>query len=976
MALFIRAVHRRRVRWIQASEQELARRVVERTRELQIEIEQRRATGEALSVSVAQTRDAHQRLRFQVERMPLAFIAWDRDFRVTEWNQAAERIFGWTFAEARGKRPHELILPSSAQPQVEALWQRLLDGIEGEDTTYNANENITKDGRRLFCEWFNSPVRNEGGEVVRVLSMAHDITERKWAQEQQRREAERTSFLLELHREAPRLTDQQIYEYVVEKALLLTGSRVAHLHRVHDDQANISLLAWIRQPGPDCATVDRSPCPISEAGVWADSARERRPAVHNRYPTSENPRFERHLSVPVLEGEQVRLTLGVGDKAVGYDEHDVIQLQLIANELHKVMSSRRAEESLRQSEARYRGMLQAIPDHIFVLNGDGVLLDYKAGKHMQLHRAPESLLGKRVDALLPREVAEKGLRHLSEALRTGEVQAIDYEMAVPGETSPRSFSGRMSAIGDDQVLLLVQDVTERRQSEQERASLFTAIEQAGEAIIITDVEGRIRYCNPAMELSTGYTRAEIIGRTPSITRSGKHDSEFYQKLWATIKAGRVWTGHFTNRRRDGTLYEEDATISPIHDPARRITGFVAVKRDVTQQSELEAQLRQAQKLESIGRLAGGVAHDFNNLLTVINGYSDLLYSRLPENGRQREWLQEIRKAGSTASELTQQLLAFSRKRIIEPRALELNRIINETREMLRHILGEDLELETVLSPCAGRVLADPAQLHQVLMNLTVNARDAMPSGGKLTIETSRLDLDEGACAVHPDLTPGCYVRLVVTDTGNGMDEETQRRIFEPFFTTKDKGLGTGLGLSTVYGIIRQCSGAIRVTSRPGRGSRFEILLPRLGGAADAEGTAPVLELLGGSETVLVVEDQEDVRRLAVDALRSYGFRVLETASGGDALVLVQRHSGPIHLMLTDVVMPRMTGKELTERLKLIRPLMRVLFMSGYAEDVIAHHGVLEAGVDFIPKPFSPDGLAGKVREVLSRSEEIRNAAGV
>jgi CheY-like chemotaxis protein len=252
----------------------------------------------------------------------------------------------------------------------------------------------------------------------------------------------------------------------------------------------------------------------------------------------------------------------------------------------------------------------------------------------------------------------------------------------------------------------------------------------------------------------------------------------------------------------------------------------------------------------------------------------------------------------------------------------------------------------------------------------------MPRGGKLTIETSRLDLDEDDCAVHPDLTPGCYVRLVVTDTGTGMDEETQRHIFEPFFTTKDKGLGTGLGLSTVYGIIRQFSGAIRVTSRPGHGSRFEILLPRLAGASDVEETAPVLELLGGSETVLVVEDQEDVRRLTVDALRNYGFRVLETASGGDALVLVQRHSGPIHLMLTDVVMPRMTGKELTELLKPIRPLMRVLFMSGYAEDVIAHHGVLEAGVDFIPKPFSPDGLAGKVREVLSRSEEIRNAADV
>ena len=281
-------------------------------------------------------------------------------------------------------------------------------------------------------------------------------------------------------------------------------------------------------------------------------------------------------------------------------------------------------------------------------------------------------------------------------------------------------------------------------------------------------------------------------------------------------------------------------------------------------------------------------------------------------------------------------------------------------------MGEDIEFETALAPNAGQVLADTAQLHQVLMNLTVNARDAMPTGGKLTIETSKEEFDEEYCAAFPDLTPGSYVRLSVSDTGAGMDEETQRRIFEPFFTTKDKGLGTGLGLSTVYGIVRQCSGAIRVHSRPGLGTQFEVFLPRLECDADIAAAVPILSLLGGSETVLVVEDQDDVRRLAVDALRSYGFRVLETASGGDALVLVQHHSGPIHLMLTDVVMPRMTGKELAERLKNHRPLMQVLFMSGYAEDVIAHHGVLDQGVDFIPKPFTPEGLARKVREMLGR----------
>ncbi|MBS1876771.1 MAG: PAS domain S-box protein [Acidobacteria bacterium] len=970
----VRAGHRRRVRWIHRSEQELARRVVERTRELEIEIEQRRATEAALNESVARSREAHHRLRFQVERMPLAFIAWDRDLRVSEWNQAAVRIFGWTSEEAIGKGPSDLVASQEPRQGVGELLAAIMDGSAGEDANQIIEENIAKDGTKLYCEWFTSPIRDEAGNVTRILSMANDITERRWAQEHQRLEAERTSFLLDLHRLAPTLTDREIYEYVLEKAAVLTSSRKSYLSRISDDETGITTLAMSKDGARSTVASQEAPTPLSSVGPWADAARQRRPVVHNRYRQTAEERglaaqdtnVTRHMGAPVIEGGSARLLLGVADKPSDYTNDDVTRLQLVANELHKVITARRAEESLRQSEARNRGVLQAIPDLIFVLTNDGVLLDHKAGRNVRLSAPSESLLGRPIADVLPPDAATQALACLHQALTTGEVQPFDYELTLPGETAPRSYNCRMSAIAEDQALLLVQDVTDRRRSERERASLFTAIEQAGESVVITDPDGIILYCNPAVERTSGYNRAEIIGRKPSMTKSGRQDADFYRKLWATITAGKVWMGRFTNRRRDGTLYEEDATISPIHDESGRISGYVAVKRDVTQQSELEAQLWQAQKLESIGRLAGGIAHDFNNLLTVINGYSDLMYSRLPESGRLREWLSEIRKAGAMASDLTQQLLAFSRKRIIEPKPLELNQVVHDTREMLRRIMGEDIEFETALAPNAGQVLADTAQLHQVLMNLTVNARDAMPTGGKLTIETSKEEFDEEYCAAFPDLTPGSYVRLSVSDTGAGMDEETQRRIFEPFFTTKDKGLGTGLGLSTVYGIVRQCSGAIRVHSRPGLGTQFEVFLPRLECDADIAAAVPILSLLGGSETVLVVEDQDDVRRLAVDALRSYGFRVLETASGGDALVLVQHHSGPIHLMLTDVVMPRMTGKELAERLKNHRPLMQVLFMSGYAEDVIAHHGVLDQGVDFIPKPFTPEGLARKVREMLGR----------
>jgi nitrogen-specific signal transduction histidine kinase len=387
--------------------------------------------------------------------------------------------------------------------------------------------------------------------------------------------------------------------------------------------------------------------------------------------------------------------------------------------------------------------------------------------------------------------------------------------------------------------------------------------------------------------------------------------------------------------------------------------------DITEQKSMQEQLLQAQKMESVGRLAGGVAHDFNNLLTVINGYSNLLLSGLPEDDPRRESVREIRHAGERAAALTQQLLAFSRRQTLQPKLLSLNTAVAETERMLQPVIGEDIRLVTVLGPGLGLIQADAGQISQVLMNLAVNARDAMPNGGCLTVETANEDLDERGAATHPGFRTGRYVRLSVSDTGLGMDEETCRHLFEPFYTTKPHGRGTGLGLSSVYGIVQQSGGWIWVQSKPAEGAAFHIYLPRIDAPPQASSAVPEEPReTAGHGTILLVEDQENVRRLTASLLESFGYCVLKAANGQEALALSASYAGPIHLLLTDVVMPGLSGTELAGQVAKLWPGIRVLFMSGYTDSVIAQHGILGEGKAFLQKPFTPPALAASVREVL------------
>jgi PAS domain S-box-containing protein len=513
------------------------------------------------------------------------------------------------------------------------------------------------------------------------------------------------------------------------------------------------------------------------------------------------------------------------------------------------------------------------------------------------------------------------------------------------------------------------------QALQESESRFRAIfEQAAIGMADSSLDARFIRLNQRFCEIMGYSREELLGLT---FREITHPDDLArdEQLVAQLLRGELSRYAVEKRylRKDGGVVWANLTLSLLRSASGDPVHFVAVVEDITGQKRaederrnLERQLLQAQKMESVGRLAGGVAHDFNNHLTVINGYCAMLLDEMGPADPLREPVDEILLAGQRAAALTRQLLAFSRKQVAEPRVISLNDVVAEARKMLSRLIGDDVEIITHLDAGLGSVVADSSQMNQVLMNLAINARDAMPDGGRIIMETMNTDLDAGYAAQHAGVEAGPYVLLSITDTGAGMTQEVVQHIFEPFFTTKDVGAGTGLGLSTVYGIVKQAGGWIWVYSEPGKGSTFKVYLPRAGGAPEPL-PAPVsaAETLRGTETVLVVEDQPEVRKLTLAMLESQGYRLLEAASGSEALSLCERYPEPIHLLITDVVMPGMTGRELAMRLLALRPSLKTLYTSGYTANTIAHEGVLDPGVAYLPKPFSPAQLAAKVREVLS-----------
>lgn len=500
----------------------------------------------------------------------------------------------------------------------------------------------------------------------------------------------------------------------------------------------------------------------------------------------------------------------------------------------------------------------------------------------------------------------------------------------------------------------------------DNSRLVAAIEQGWDAVVITDTDANIEYVNSTFERVTGYSREELIGKNPRILQSGKQHPGFYREMWDRLANGLPFFGRMVNKRKDGQLFVEDAAISPVKNAEGKIVNYVGVKRDITERLKMEEQLAHSQKMETVGRLAGGVAHDFNNMLSVILGNAELLKENLPPDSPLHEEVNAIIGAGRRSSDITRQLLAFARRQLIQPKVIDLNEAVEGCLKLLRRLIGENIDL--VWRPDGGPcfIKIDPVQVDQILTNLCVNARDAIQDVGMITIETSRTVCSSAVCSLHEGCTPGEYVVLAVADNGPGMTPEVIAHAFEPFFSTKAIGEGTGLGLATVHGIVTQNNGFIVAESPPGSGAVFRIHLPAQASPEDLPAmSSPGPDPVGSGQTVMIVEDETLLLKLGSTMLRSLGYHVIAAEGPEVALEILKNESTKIDLLLTDVVMSGMNGRELATRVRTLHPGVRVLFMSGYTEDAIVSRGVLEKDVNFISKPFTRQDLAIQIQRCLN-----------
>jgi PAS domain S-box-containing protein len=795
------------------------------------------------------------------------------------------------------------------------------------------------------------------------------------------------------------LGQREVAQRIVESVLSLLKVMAVRLFRLDPATGDLVAVAEAGDTVPDMRPDASSPFVLpAGSGVTGRSAAEGRPVASTdalvdpevTYDPKVLPRikeipYRAVLGLPLTVHGRVIGALWASDRTgrvfdredvrVGSAFADGAAVALENARLFEEAQSRRreaeqAEAAARESEARYRGLIEHSIQGIFIHQDFVIRLANRAFAHMLGYESPHELVGENLGRFLAPGEVER-LRAFAAARLLGQPVPSRYQFEGRQRDGHSVWVEVLGSLiswdGQPAIMETLLDVSEHRRTEAElwhSQERYGAIVEGSIQGILVQADGMVRFVNSALLRLLGYEREEELLGKPSMSLVHPDDAERLEGYRQSRLRGDPAPTRYEFRalRKDGSIVAFDCALTPMQWEGTPAT--LATMMDMTAHRELEERFRQAQKMEAIGQLAGGIAHDFNNLLTVIIGRSQLLLRSIPPEDATYRNLTLIHDTAHRAAALTTQLLAFSRRQLLEPKVLMLNQIVHGLEGLLRRLIGEDIQLTTRLDPSPGRVKADPSQLEQVIMNLTVNARDAMPAGGPLTISTTNVELTETEALALPGICPGPHVMLAITDAGVGMDEATRLRIFEPFFTTKEEGKGTGLGLSTVWGIVHQSGGAIQVQSRVGEGTTFSVYLPRVHEEVKPEHSPTPAALAGGGETILLIEDDSELRTLAQEVLEGQGYRILAAGLPSEALDIAVAHPGPIHLLLTDVVMPGASGRQIADRLSATRPDMRVLYMSGYTDDTILPHGVLAQEFAFLAKPFTPDTLARKVREVL------------
>ena len=910
-----------------------------------------------------------------LETAPDPIITTDHEGKVAGFNPAAERVFGFRRADVMGRPLGDFVAPPADGPRGIANYLPAGDGPVPEGRLELPARRA--DGTEFPVELTVARLRTDGPPVF--TAFLRDVTEQKSAD---RSRAARLAVVQALTRAGPTAETARDILQAVGANL---GWEVGVFWSPDPDAGVMRLLASWHAPdlpaseveaqsrgrtfGPGDGMVGRAwatgaPAWVTdvtgEAGFAAAAAAARADGLRTAF------------VYPVVVGDATPGVLEFFCRRPR--EPDAATLDLMAAVGVKVghyLERRRAEELLRASEARLRSIIETTPQCIKLIAADGTVLEMNApGLAIVEAGGADEVIGRDVFALVAPEDRDR-YRAFHAAVCGGWTGTAEFAAVglrgtrriLEATAAPFKVNGAMGQ------LCVSQDVTERRRAEAQLQMRDRAIQAISEGILITDAtrqENPIVYVSPGFERLTGYTQAEAEGKNCRFLQGKDTDPGAVAELRQAVRDGRPCAVEILNYRKDGTAFWNALSVTPVWDGGR-LTHYVGVQADVTGRRRLEEQFRQAQKMEAVGQLAAGVAHDFNNHLTVINGYSEMALDALPAADPMRDLLREINKAGRRAATLTRQLLLFTRQQVLDPRILDLNAVVGDTGNMLRRLIGEDVRLATHLDAALAPVKADLGQVEQVVINLCVNARDAMPAGGNLTIETRNVTLDETYARTRPGVHPGAYAMLAVSDTGAGMDEAVRARIFEPFFTTKQPGKGTGLGLPVVFGAIKHAGGHVEVYTEVGRGTTFKVYFPQARERPAAGKASPAAAPMPrGTETLLLVEDEDALRALARHVLKGCGYAVLEAADGREAVRLVEAHRGPLHLLVSDVVMPYVGGRELSEKVAALRPDTRVLFLSGYTDDAVVRHGVLEAEVAFLQKPFTPSGLAVKVREVLDQ----------